>query len=454
MKEYRGRHYAVSCRQLAVHATKEASSAAANAWWEAKRAELDALSTPDPVLEVAIRNHRAVAEWFKKNEVAADEQQFYDLVIERLKKLEIVQADGGRFRQALDAGIPAGFNGLDPVYENWSSEIRDIIKTEIWRDRIKQQQRTQHRGDDGVQTIGTAIRTFLEKRKLAVSPSCYVQYRCCLFHFQEWIGVGTKIKEITGARLEDYHTELLRCIEAHECSRKYALARLSLAKQLIRWLWEREECDLPRNLGRLEIRQGTPTIKVFTVEELKLLIDQAEDRLRLYLLLMANCGMTQKDIADLRHSEVDWKRGRITRRRSKTASASEKVPCVDYKLWPTTFALLKRQRNKESDRVLLNEAGGPLWWDGFASDGRYQKNDNIKSAYFRFVTSKKITSPKPLKLIRKTSASLLESHSDYGRYVQYFLGHAPTSIAERHYVQPSAVQFDKAIDWLRVQYGV
>src|SRR5438045_2984917 len=40
-KFYRGTPYVVSCRQLGVPGTKEASAQAANHWWRRKRAGLD-----------------------------------------------------------------------------------------------------------------------------------------------------------------------------------------------------------------------------------------------------------------------------------------------------------------------------------------------------------------------------------------------------------------------------
>src|SRR5262245_49322808 len=50
MKSYRGKSYAVSCAQLAVPPTKEASWRAANHWWLTKKAEVDAADpgTPPP----------------------------------------------------------------------------------------------------------------------------------------------------------------------------------------------------------------------------------------------------------------------------------------------------------------------------------------------------------------------------------------------------------------------
>src|SRR4051794_36511537 len=45
-KNYRGKSYSVSCRQLGVPPTKEASWQAANEWWEGKLAELGETSRP------------------------------------------------------------------------------------------------------------------------------------------------------------------------------------------------------------------------------------------------------------------------------------------------------------------------------------------------------------------------------------------------------------------------
>ena len=43
---------------------------------------------------------------------------------------------------------------------------------------------------------------------------------------------------------------------------------------------------------------------------------------------------------------MDWKEGRITRKRSKTSS-HEGVPVVSYKLWPETLHLLRSPKNAE-----------------------------------------------------------------------------------------------------------
>ena len=81
---------------------------------------------------------------------------------------------------------------------------------------------------------------------------------------------------------------------------------------------------------------------VFSNEELATLFRAAKPRMKLYMLLMLNCGMTQKDVSDLNVLEVDWEEGRIIRKRSKTRGNGN-VPEVDYRLWPETWDLLQQE---------------------------------------------------------------------------------------------------------------
>jgi integrase len=225
----------------------------------------------------------------------------------------------------------------------------------------------------------------------------------------------------------------------------------------------------------LTISQPAARIIVFTKEEIKALLTDASDRTKLYILLMLNCGMTQKDISDLLVSEVDWKDGRIIRKRSKT-SDEENVPVVNYKLWPETFRLLQQERDAASkDRVLVNTNGGPIWSEEITEDGKYRKTDNVKNAFDRVRTVKKVEEPskarkktsakkaeravkatieKPLRSLKKTSASLLRNSGQFSSLRGLFLGHAPQTMADRHYTDVPQGLLDQAIQWLGSEYGL
>jgi hypothetical protein len=181
---------------------------------------------------------------------------------------------------------------------------------------------------------------------------------------------------------------------------------------------------------------------------------------------MANTGMQQKDISDLLKGQVNWTYkqkelvdARITRRRSKTEHHDD-VPEVTYRLWPETAKLLETHQNGQAtndvDRMLLTAKGNPLV-QAELRNGEGKRTDNVKSAYVRLLDKLKIPKSQgarkafQLKLIRKTSASLLEKHPIYGRYANHFLADSPRSIPDSHYVVPDQKNFDDALDWLRQQ---
>ena len=236
-------------------------------------------------------------------------------------------------------------------------------------------------------------------------------------------------------------------------SHQYAKERFGIAKQFIRWAWERDLLELPRIISNRNygIRAEAKPIEVFTLEEVRQLLQASDGMLRLAFLLMLNTGMTQADIAGLRWGEVDWEQGRISRKRSKTKN-HENVPQVSYPLWEETFRLLVKYRNDgrkgNPELALVNRDGGSLKTE-VIRDGKVRKSDCLKSAYDRLLRKLGIWGRhKQMKSLRKTAASLLGSHAEYGRYAQHFLGHSPRTIADRHYVKPSQEAFDRAVGWL------
>jgi hypothetical protein len=115
------------------------------------------------------------------------------------------------------------------------------------------------------------------------------------------------------------------------------------AKIFIQYLCENEILDsLPRNFhsNHLTFKSKPKKQPSFTPKQVKLLLAKVPERMQLCCLLMLNIGATQKDISDLQQDEVDWRRGRIKRKRSKEKD-EENVPVVEFQLWPRTFELLK-----------------------------------------------------------------------------------------------------------------
>ena len=104
---------------------------------------------------------------------------------------------------------------------------------------------------------------------------------------------------------------------------------------------------------------------------------EARPLMKLCCLLALNCAMTSRDIGDLKHDEIDWKAGRITRKRSKTRD-QKNTPTVSYMLWSSTFRLLKQLRSKHPDWPSSNRYGLPLWHEELGPNGKYIKRDAVR----------------------------------------------------------------------------
>lgn len=454
--------------------------------WKRKKEQLDEEEALRPRLhqadyEAAIQEWTLVLQWSREN----DDQQHAGLALQKVEVLKQRLADPqppplghddriwGRFtlpKKFLDSvtailDLPRPTPGAVGNYLPSQRLIESMdgspgrIATEIWKDRLAVQRRKSQEVHD---TVGANIDTFLtaERGRVTageISAGRYDPLRTHLEHFRAWLGADLPLSSITSKILLDYHAVLLQGTAGTEkkWSADYAKDRMNAVKQFVRWLWRIEAIqELPRVLLdrkalRISKKVGTPP--VFTIVEVKKLLGSATPRSKLYLLLMLNTGMTQKDISDLRQSEVDWKSGKITRRRSKTAK-HDTVPVVSYKLWGETFRLLKQERSNDAEVVLTNTGGGRLKVEELDGQGKLRKIDNVSTAFNRLKRAAKISMP--LKAFRKTSATLLRGEKGFNGVEDLFLGHAPRTMSDRHYAQVPQALLDEAVAWLGKQYGV
>ena len=451
-KKYKGKVWFVSPRQLDTDSTKEASRQAANDWWEKKQAEIDAalgVTKKHPVhilqqYHYAVENHRVYAKW-ERRYGSADLAEKSVAVMEWLQ--EALKTDNPPF--------PLTNWQEDPLWE----KKQDPVAWQVWYERLTQIKRDE-RAEQAVpkeDTIRAHVDDYLAFRRTKVASGkntlgTFDTYRGRLLTFRKWVDPFAPVASLNEALWERYYTHLAQQVEQRKLSASTMSACLGAAREFIKSRWERRFIELPRNLQSRSLAMSPPLkeIEVFTKEEIAALLLAASEWERLLLLLMLNCGFYPVDIATLKKSE--YQGGRITRKRTKTRNRSDKVPTVDYLLWSETDALLSKYRSEHPELVLLNQRGRPLWVETEKENGKFHRNSNIRCNFFRLRKKTKI--PKTLKLLRKTSASMLEAHPEYGRYAEYFLGEAPSSVASRHYVRPSEEQFDAALRWLGQQYGI
>jgi integrase len=337
----------------------------------------------------------------------------------------------------------------------WLEEVRRALDPcdAVWSDRVARDDTPPTPAD---RTVGGLVKVYLALREAKVvarniSAKGHDNAVDCLNHFRDWVGVEAAATVIDARRWEAYYLYLTGKVGDRVWSRDYAGKVFRTARKFVEWLTKMDLIPLPKNLHDREYRFGktAKAVPTMSVEEVRSLVLKATGQLRLHLLLMANCGMTQRDISDLRQDEVDWEGGRIIRKRSKTGDHAS-VPTVSYPLWPQTRALLRQYRAGAGELALLT-LSGRRWVEDRWVDGKLVRTDSIASNYAHL--KKKVGFDKPLKLLRKTSVSMLDNHETFARFFGHFLGHAPRSIQERHYVARSQERFDAAVVWLGEQYG-
>jgi integrase len=409
-KLYKGKWYAVSCRQLGCEETKDASWRLANEWWERERGTADsAPPTEDDRRANAFKVWSMVQDWD-----GFDEESRERLVDSILGAGQYRKIRGQAETLVAAVKAPAAGRSVAEHVGEWENFLRSTCRAG---------QMSEGRFDAYCRNIDV---------------------------FTRWAGPESAIDAIDESKIEGYFTHLSVQVSAGKYSPSYAHTLLMTAKQFISRLAERKLIPLPGNIRsrRLRFNHSAPrTIETFTAEEVRAMLAAAVgDRMHLYLLLMLNCGMYQNDIAELRKDEVNWSKGTVTRGRSKTRE--RRGPVVTYKLWPETFVLLKQYRS-DGDLVLVTDKGKPLvrYWIEGESMRRY---DMVQAGWVRL--TKKMKAGKirlGMKHLRKTAASTLAGHPQFKFYANHFLADSPKTVADSHYVVRSEPEFFAALSWLR-----
>jgi integrase len=311
-------------------------------------------------------------------------------------------------------------------------------------------------GGSKADTFGQHLDDFLavKRQRHSLGAISATRVRSCEQHVRtiaECFGRDTPISTLDEAAVRRYWQHLADKVQAGDIGRSTATDRWALFREWVRSVYAVPQ---PRNLADRNLRFGRPAkrIETWSVEEVQSLLTSApHERFELWALLMLNCGMYSGDVSALRPDEVDWEQGRIIRRRSKTRHLDPRSsPTVNYLLWRRTFDLLKRHGQRTGERVLVNRLGKALVQQEYKSNGKMKNQDSIYECYRNAYPEPR----KGLKSLRKTGATLLETHDVYCNVVECYLAHSPRTIADRHYRQQSQDRLDKALEWLGEKLGI
>jgi hypothetical protein len=479
-KVYRGKTYTISCRQLRelgydqgpnallIDDTKTGSYPAANAWWSKKENEIEAerkkTERPVSALEQLALSYAALT------------RPDLPTTIEEFREADVVLHEC--FPESNDGGPPYQLRAV----------LLSLLKDVLFKGQPLPEELVKALPPARVQQVVEGVKAirseptappdkavaahvdrwiWLQQDKVAVgqlAPGRANNLRIYLNHFRDYLGADSAIEAVDADKIQGFYSWCLERVRQRQqdptgkagWSSIYAQKVFDVARVFVKFLWESGVIELlPRNVNSraFGFRVVPKTIETWTPEEFQMVLARATGQLPLHLLLMANCGMVQQDISDLLDSEVVWHEEgtaeRIVRKRSKTKGHGN-VPVVNYKLWPTTAALMKQWRSGQA-QVLRTKSGGP-WKKMELVDGKLLKTDNIARNYDHMKPKLK-GFKKPLKWIRRMGATLLDSHSEYHRFSKLYLGHAPDSIKDKHYAAVPQDEFDKAVTWLGQQLG-
>lgn len=466
-KMYKGKKFRITCEELGLtekQFTKDDSMELANTWWTEKLDSIQSAKEQSHPFADELKMLERRMQYLKRHAMPTHEALRIDREIQHIKTTDPSEKTGislvaqKRMKNAALLGIHVEPNA-DPT------AIEAIFGDErLWADRHEREKNT-----TAEKTIGANVTKWIADRMDEAtngvrSPDGADNLRMALEYFRSFCGDGMPVNSVNFELWHKWYVHCAGMLARRDknpndgWSAEFAKRVYSTAKSFLRTLWENEILTtLPRNLDSKKYRfeRADKEIVTYTNEEITAMMDKASDTHKLLMLLMLNCGMTQKDIADLRRDQIDFEAGTITRRRSKMLR-NNKAPKVTYKLWQSTLEQLKQECQSSGELALLTIGGKPWVWKRI-ENGKLEKSDNVATVFRHLrarVTDSVDLSKKTVKHFRKTSATRLRNSDAHNRVYVYFLGHSDRSIADRHYAGISQSSLDSAIDWLGKELGI
>lgn len=194
-KNYQGKMYAVSPRQLGCEPNKGDSRPAANEWWEKKLLEIGDKPKPPRLPDVSQYMRRLLQE---------------SILIDVPTFEEGDDPGADRFNEAIERLL----QNIDqqPFELDVSTPANQPLKLKVGKKIVS----LPSEDDFGnIKTIDAAIKVFLDRKQAQVhggqrAVGRWSSIKCHLQYFSTWVGAGNSIELIDGSMLEAYHSHLLK----------------------------------------------------------------------------------------------------------------------------------------------------------------------------------------------------------------------------------------------------
>jgi integrase len=197
-----------------------------------------------------------------------------------------------------------------------------------------------------------------------LAPSTYVDYQRVGARLLKHFGTSRLISDITALDLRGYQDAI---------GKTWAITTLSteIGKVLhvFRYAFDHELLATPLRTGKVFVQPSKAQMrkhralqpkKLFTNDQIRMMIDKANVHMRAMIYLGLNCGYGNHDIAKLQFRMIDFEGGWIDYPRPKTG-IERRCP-----LWPETSAALREsigkrtKKAKSHDFVFVTQRGDPI----------------------------------------------------------------------------------------------
>ena len=281
--------------------------------------------------------------------------------------------------------------------------------------------------------------------KLAAKPSPgrYDNLKRSLRKFSDSVGETAPVTDIDWQAWDDF----VVAIKSGSLASSTQRDTLSDSREFIRWLERRDIVPAVKNLTETKTHVKLSKIEHFTKDELRKILQDSTGLLHCFLLLFANCGFRQSDVASLTPEMYDGKY--ITRKRKKAEDTN--APIVSWSLWEETIEAIEQYKEKSGKLLFVRNNGKEWVIEKLNKDDNRGRDDAFYSDLW-----KPFKEELKLRLscgdIRGSCANLLKTDSRYTNQLSLqikYMGQSPSGVALKYYIDPPQEDLDDAIMSLR-----
>ncbi|WP_459558370.1 hypothetical protein [Lacunimicrobium album] len=232
---------------------------------------------------------------------------------------------------------------------------------------------------------------------------------------------------------------------------------LKAARTFLKWCKRQATCEivLPLNLDDPDLSfngtdEETPVgerlKELWTLDEIKAVLNSDEKHFKAYVLLCLNCGFLEEDLHAIQHAQLTD--NRLIHKRVKSKK-KKRVPVVNYYLWKSTVDALNEIKTdpKQFSEMLHTARGVRI---------KSANNNNLSRNWQKVRTRLGLRPELNMRKLCNTATGILKESDNFRDMSRLYLGHAVT-VEDRYYniIDGQVLKpFDDALKYMGKKLGI